>query len=383
MLNLAHEFMTRGWSPSLAERARSTPLDEHGGSRPLSAAEVRRLDDWALLRSEWARDPSLAKAEREAVAEVVRRSAFVPDGVLVPFAMLRDFNAGTPSQAGNLSGHAPRLLEYAGDALRAAPVLSGLGVPVIAGFSGSPVLTSFATGPNGAPATEVASVAAGSATTRAQTLAPNRVSVVFPVSNQAFLTQAPAASQLLMRQILSGLAAELERQFFNGTGSGGELTGLRNAAGVGSVVGGASGATLSYGLLADLENAASTGVAEVAPGFCVNPTTRRFLRTLVRAAGLPFVWEGGDRPLLGHRAAVTANLPNNLTKGAGSNLSALCFGRDWSQAVVCVFGEGIGITLDRVTLADRGQTRVVASVYADLALIQPAGFTVMSDAATV
>ncbi len=383
MMNLAQEFLTRGHSPSLVERARSTPLDEHGASRTLSVTEARRFDLHKLLRSEWARDPAQAPFEREVIGAEMKRGAFVVDGLPLSFALMRDFNVGTPSQAGNLSGNAPRLLEYAGDALRAAPVLAGLGVPVIAGFSGSPVLASFATGPAGAAATEVAAVAAGSATSRAQTLAPNRISVVFPVSNMFFQAQSPAASALLMRQILSGLAAELERQVFAGTGASGEMTGLRNAAGVGSVAAGANGATVTYALLADLENAASTGVAEAAPGFAVNPTTRRFLRTAVRASGLPFVWENSDRPLLGHRAAVTANLPANLTKGTGTNLSALAFGRDWSQAVVAVFGDGIGIVIDRVTLADRGQTRIVASLYADLALIQPAGFAVMSDAATV
>ena len=76
------------------------------------------------------------------------------------------------------------------------------------------------------------------------------------------------------------------------------------------------------------------------------------------------------------------NFPGNISKGTGSNLSALAFSRDWSQAALCVFGEGVGIVFDRVTRADRAETRVIASLYCDIAWIQPGAFAVMSDAAT-
>jgi hypothetical protein len=383
-MNLADEFLKRGHSRALVERARATPIEEQSPARVLSAAEVRKFDDAALFRSEWARDASLAKEERAAVAEVERRSAFAVDGLLLPFSILsRDFNVGTASQAGNLSGDAPRRFDLAGDALRAAPLLGALGVPQIAGFSGSPVVPSFATGPSGTAATEVGAVAAGSATTRAQVLAPNRVSINFPVSNQAFIQFNAAGAALLRRNILAGLGAEVERQFFNGSGTGGELLGLRNVSGVGSVVGGPNGAALTFAHLCDLEGATNSGVAELGPGFAVNGATRRYLRTLARGAGLPYVWEGGASPLLGYRAAVSSNLPSNIAKGTGSNLSTLAFSRDWSQAVLCIFGAGVGVVLDRVTLADRAQTRVVAKMYCDVAWIQPAAFSTMSDAATV
>lgn len=384
MMNLASEFVSRGWSRDLVQRARVTPIDEHGAARPLSAAELRRFDVGAYLFSEWVRDSSVAKDERAAVAEVMRRSAFAVDGALLPFSLLsqRDFNVNTPSQAGNLAGDAPRLFDLGGDALRAAPILDALGVPTVGGFSGSPVIPSFATGTAGAAATEVGAVSPGATTTRGQTLAPNRISTVLHVSNQ-FQIQSPGGVSLLLRSIRAGLGAEVERQFFSGTGSGGELLGLRNLPGVGSVVAGPNGASLTFAHLCDLENAANSGVAESAPGFAVNGATRRYLRTLPRGAGLAFVWEGGPTPLLGHRAAVSSNLPSNIAKGTGSNLSALAFSRDWSQSALCLFGEGLGLVFDRVTRADRAETRIVASIYCDIAWIQPGAFSVMSDAATV
>lgn len=101
-----------------------------------------------------------------------------------------------------------------------------------------------------------------------------------------------------------------------------------------------------------------------------------------RATNLPYVWEGGDRPLLGYRAAVTNNVPSNLPKGSSTTVcsSVLC-SSDRSLGLLGIFGAP-QITVDPVTLAATGQVRVTLSVYADLGALQPGAFSKMDDALT-
>ena len=91
--------------------------------------------------------------------------------------------------------------------------------------------------------------------------------------------------------------------------------------------------------------------------------------------------QGGERPLLGYRAAVTNNMPSNLEKGSsGAICSSLLFSADWSQLFVALYGGGIDLTVDRVTMADRGQIRVVAALHAGVGALVPAAFAKMDDA---
>ena len=68
--------------------------------------------------------------------------------------------------------------------------------------------------------------------------------------------------------------------------------------------------------------------------YLANAPTRGKLKTTEKAANTAqFIWGDavnpaapGEGTLNGYRAAVTNQLPSNLTKGTGTNLSAMIFG---------------------------------------------------------
>ena len=105
------------------------------------------------------------------------------------------------------------------------------------------------------------------------------------------------------------------------------------------------------------------------------------LRQPQRAWGGDARSAGGERPLLGYRAAVTNNMPSNLEKGSsGAICSSVLFSSDWSQLMVAIYGGGIDLTVDRVTLASSGKIRIVAALHAGVAALVPAAFAKMDDA---
>jgi hypothetical protein len=87
----------------------------------------------------------------------------------------------------------------------------------------------------------------------------------------------------------------------------------------------------------------------------------------------------GDMPLNGYRAAITNNVPANLTKGTSTTIcSAAIFGSDWSMAVVGLFGAP-DVTVDPYTKADTGQVKITLNQFADMQVRQPAAFSKVDD----
>ncbi len=81
----------------------------------------------------------------------------------------------------------------------------------------------------------------------------------------------------------------------------------------------------------------------------------------------------------GYRAAITNNLPSNLTKGSSTTVcSAALFGSDWSMAVLGLFGPP-DVTVDPYSLAPTGQVRITLNQYADFGVRQPAAFAKIDD----
>jgi HK97 family phage major capsid protein len=177
--------------------------------------------------------------------------------------------------------------------------------------------------------------------------------------------------------------SQFESGCINGDGIGASPTGIRSVSGIGVVAGGTDGAQISFAHLCDLEAApGEDNASEARPGFLVNSKTRRWLRTQPRGTGLPYVWEGGERPLLGYAAAVTNNVPSDLSKGASSGVcSSVVYSSDWSYAMIAIFGAP-DLTVDPVTLARSGQVRITLNLFGAFGALQPAAFATMDDGLT-
>lgn len=357
----------------------------------VSRQDIQGFSVSRAIRSLYERNPNAAPLETAVSNFASNRSEAVPNGVWIPLSVAagafeRDFNVSTATQAGNLLGAArDEGGNLTDDPLRRISVCASLGATFLAGLKSTVSLPAFTSSTTLTWKSEVEAATSITEATVAHSIDPKRCAATMILSRQAAFQATPALDASIMRHLTAACFEQLENGLFNGDGTSNSPVGIRSTTGVGSVVGGTDGALLTWAHLCDLENAptaANSPETEFA-GFAVNPATRRYLRSTVRAAGLPFIWEGGDRPLLQSRSPITGHLPSNLVKGAsGAVCSALIYSNDWSSLVVGIYGPGIDLTVDRVTLASTGQLQITASLIAGGALIRPAAFAKMEDAKT-
>lgn len=326
-----------------------------------------------------------AGLERDLSNLATTKTGQAPNGAYIPLGIaLRDFNAGTAGEAGNLIGSAIDG-SLAADPLRKASVLARMGATFLPGLRSTLSIPRFTSSDSAGWKSEVAAAGAITETTASVTFTPKRSAVVMTLSRQALVQATPELDKAISRHLTGALLELLEYGALNGDGTNDSPVGIRSTSGVGAVVGGTNGAQIDITHLADLEKApeAANVPATENSGFLVNAATKRWLRTKASGTNLAYLWQGGDRPLLGHRAGVTNNLPSNLQKGgSGSVCSALLYSADWSQLFVAIYGGGIDLTVDRVTLAATGQLRIVAALHAGVGALVPAAFAKMEDALT-
>jgi HK97 family phage major capsid protein len=88
----------------------------------------------------------------------------------------------------------------------------------------------------------------------------------------------------------------------------------------------------------------------------------------------------GEGMVNGYRAVVSNQVPSNLTKGTGTNLSAIIFG-NWNDLIVGQWGT-LDLMVDPYNQSTSGTVRVVALQDVDIAVRHPESFSAMVDAVT-
>ncbi len=377
------EFMSR-----ISERARGESL--HLAADRLLGLDAARdvVEGYSLtraLRAAMERRWDGAGLEKDVSNLSTTITGMAPNGFFVPLGVLaRDFNVGTANQASNFIGASVdggRAL----DPLRKAAAIARMGATILSGLKFTLSLPRFSSSSAAAWKSEVAAAGEVLEQTSLATLTPKRCPVTMVLSRQALLQSDPALDVSLGRHLMKAIMEQVEYAALNADGTSDSPVGLRSTSGVANVIGGTDGATITFAHLADLENGPAAANADETDfsGYVVNSSTRRWLRTAPRGTNLPFIWDSTERPLLGHRAAVSNMLPSDLVKGAsGAVCSALTYSSDWSQLVVGIYGGGVDMIVDRVTLADLGKVRITASVLVGVGLNQPAAFSKMDDGKT-
>jgi HK97 family phage major capsid protein len=350
----------------------------------LTKAEVKRYSLGralvAQLTGDW-REAGFERECSEAVAKIMGKQA---EGIfLPPDVFRRDFNVGTATEAGNLVATDLRSDLYV-DALRNNMVMGGLGVRYLAGLTGSIDLPRKSTPTTIGSATEIGSASEGAPVTAKVTLSPKRATAYVEVSKQALIQSAMSLESMLRDDLIMGAAVHIENQCINGTGTAPQMTGIRYTSGIGTHAQGTNGGAVDWAAIVGLETACANNNAEPdrLAGYLVNTKVRGKAKQVQKATNLPFIWDNGAQPLNGYRAAVSNNVPSNLTKGTSTTVcSASFFSSDWSMGVIGLFGAP-DVTVDPYTKADTGQVKITLNQFADFGIRQPAAFAKCEDLTT-
>jgi HK97 family phage major capsid protein len=188
---------------------------------------------------------------------------------------------------------------------------------------------------------------------------------------------------MLRDDLVTGAAVLIENYMIQGS-SAANGTGIIYRSGLGTVTEQGNGTALIWDHLVDLETAAADANAEPdrLSGYLINTSIRGKAKKTTKGTNLPFIWDNGAFPLNGYRAAVTNNVPKNLTKGTSTTIaSALTFASDWSMVVLGFFG-GVDVTVDPYSKADTGQVKITLNQFWDYTVRQPAAVVVRKDILT-
>ena len=319
----------RGYIMNAMATAQTTQVTNLG----MSEREAKRFSVLAGVRALVDRDWKLAGFERECQAEILKRAG-VPEaphgGFYIPADVMvakRDLTVGTPTAGGNLVGTELRPQNFI-DLLRARSVLASLGATMMPGLVGNvaiPKQTGSATGYW--LANEAAAITESQQTFGQLPMSPKHIGVYTEISRLLMLQSTPAADTLVMNDIMAVIARGVDLAGLEGSGAGGQPTGISNTAGIGSV----TGTSLDYAKVIEFQtdvasgNALTTGCAYV-----TTPAISGLLmgRQRFTSTDTP-LWTGNvlDGQLGGFRATTTTQ----------ATAASMTFG-DFSQVVIGEWG---------------------------------------------
>ena len=301
---------------------------------------------------------------RELSQEVMRASGLTASSersFYVPFSALTraTYVTSAASEGGNLVA-TDLLADDFIEALRNASPVMGLGVRTMTGLVGdvaiprrSGVASTYYL------STETTAITQSESTFDQVQLQPKNLASLSKYSRQTLIQGTPGIEGLVRTDLTDGILAALDSAILNGSGSSGQPTGIRNTSGIGSVAMGTNGAAIDMESIVDLETAITQDNAVVgnAMAYVTNSKVMGALKKL-RAGGSSatdgsFLFNSdlqaigrGPTPLTinGYPIATTNAVPSNLTKGSGTDLSAVVAG-DFSQAMVGFYGNGLEIVV--------------------------------------
>lgn len=333
-------------------------------SDPVTNPDGRR---YSLLRAieRRAQGLPLDGYEGEVSQEIARRSGKAAQGFYLPFALpVERRDLGTSQAAGVIQTTV--LGNRFIDLLRNRVVLANLGATVMEDMVGPFALPKQASSGAGYW------VAEGNAPTESQqaigqvSFTPATLGAFTDITRSLTKQTSMSAEQFVRDDLTRVLAIELDRTGINGSGSGAQPTGILQDSEIATVAIGTNGGAPTWAKIVEMESTVAAANADVASmAYLTSALGRGKLKTTEKgSAGYPvYLWDSGNL-VNGYRAVATNQVPSNLSKGSGSNLTAAIFG-DFSALVMAMWG-GVDIVVDPYSQSTSGTVRVVALVDAQI-----------------
>lgn len=317
---------------------------------------------------------------QEAVREA-RLSGIALAGYGVPYLILAakraatGQNVTTAGDGGNLVQKEP--LMYI-EALRAKLILAQMGAVYLTGLVGNlPIAKGSALSASWAGETD--EVAATKKSISKSEMTPKRLAITTAYSRQLLIQTSGDVDALIMDDMIRAHSAALEAAAIQGGGSN-EPTGILGTSGIGSVVIGENGGAISWAKIVELETKVAGNNADLGVlGYLTNSKVMGALKTTERSEGTAkYLYE--NKEANGYSVGVTNNVPSNLTKGTGSNLSAMIFG-NFSDLIIAQWG-GLDIVVDPYTLKKKGEVETTINAFHDIAVRRTESFAAIKDLTT-
>lgn len=275
--------------------------------------------------------------EREVQPELVKRANRTAEGVLVPTEIFLEKRVTTTALPAGGPGGNLIATELHGemyfDRLRAALRVGSLGATVLNGLVGNIDIPGLKTSVTTGWVAENSALSASDAEFRKVSMTPKHAGGITELSRNMLQQTSPDIEQLVRNDFAIVLATLIDAAAISGTGASNQPLGILNTSGIGSLAMGTNGAAwtadASRDLIGKVDIANAPGTSR---GFLTNNKVKVATSKLKDGQGNYF-GTGADGIWAGERAEYSSNVPSNLTKGTGTNLSAVIYG-DWAQLLI-------------------------------------------------
>ena len=310
-----------------------------------------------------------------------------PEGIYVDQTRLVSYRAPydtqTPAAAGNLISTdllADRFIE----ALYNQSAFLSAGVTYLRNLTGNVEIPREDTFTNGYWVSEGAPITEDEGTFDKIVLSPKKLACLSKVTYEMIHQASIDLEQLMRARLIRGLALELDRTIGFGSGIGEEPLGIVSHPEVLSIVLGANGGALEWAGYIDMQGEVDNANAMMGNSFCYVMNSRskaKSMKTLDHSTGTGnWIWQpgaNGDGMIAGYTAKCSNQIPNNLTKGTASNLTATFFG-DFSKVLMGIWS-GLDVMVDPYSESSNAIIKIIAKQLVDLQLSRGQYFCVATD----
>jgi len=298
--------------------------------------------------------------EGEISQEIARRSGKSPQGFFMPMSLpteRRDFDA----TAGAGVIQTTKLMSRFIDILRNRTVIAGLGATMLGDMTGPFEIPKQTTAGSAYWVTEGNSPTESAQAIGQVAFAPATLGAFTDITRKFMKQSGSLDAETFVRNDLTRvIGIELDRAAINGSGSGAQPTGILQNSSITTVAMDTDGAAPTWAKIVELESTIAAANADVGTmGYLTSAVGRGKMKVTEKGtAGYPVYLWGDDNRVNGYRAVATNQVPSNLTKGTGTNLTAMIFG-DFSTVMIAMWG-GLDILIDPYSLSTAGSVRVVS-----------------------
>jgi HK97 family phage major capsid protein len=319
--------------------------------------------------------------EREVQPELAKRAGKAPEGILVPmevFLEKRTLTTTAPSGAvgGNLIAtelHGEMFF----DRLRAALKVQSMGATVLSNLVGNVDIPGLKDSVTAGWVAENSALTPSDAGFRKVSMTPKHAAGITEISRNMLQQTSVDVENLIRNDFAFVLAAIVDLAAIAGTGASNQPTGILNTSGIGSLAMGTNGAAWTADAARDLIGKVDIPDApNTSRGFLTNNKVKVAASKLKDGQGnymtAPGVWAG-------ERVEFSSNVPSNLTKGSGTNLSAVIYG-NWADLIIGYWSAfDLLVNPYESTAYAKGNVSVRAMLTCDIAIRYAESFAAAKD----
>ena len=350
--------------------------------------KVEEKREYSLLKAiQESAQGNLSGLEREVSDEIAHQTGKAARGFYMPTNIgfgKRDQTVGTNSGGGFLKGTDHLANEFI-EAVYAKLVIGQAGARTLQGLKGDiaiPKLSASVT--NSAFVAENAAPSEGSATFAQVTMSPKTLAAFVDVSRKLMLQSDPSVEAVLREDVINTFARKIDEVAIEG-GASNHPSGILASVSNNVEAIGTNGGAIAYTNIVNLIQKVEEDNAirnDASTKFLGNSKVTAKLRTTSKqSSGVEgnFILEPNNS-MMGYDYLSSSLVPSDLTKGSGSNLSALIFG-DFSQVLLGYYS-GVDVVVDPFTGSSAGTTRLAFFQDMDVAIRDENAFAVCKDIVT-